>query len=56
LLLLEDAALAPLPQQEAGPSSQPQVGSFLPRNAAWIIAWAQPTPLSTSIAPVGQLS
>jgi hypothetical protein len=34
----------------------PQVGSFWPVRAARIMAAAHPTPLSTVIAPVGQLS
>lgn len=41
--------------QHAG-SGPPHVGSFSPRSAALIIAAAQPTPLSTLSAPVGQLS
>ncbi len=35
---------------------QPQETSFLPLNAEAIMAAAHPTPLSTVIAPVGQLS
>ncbi len=42
------------PQQLA--PSPPQVGSRPPRNAALIIAAAQPTPLSTCNAPTGQFS
>jgi hypothetical protein len=38
------------------PYQQPQEASFLPVRAAYIIAAAHPTPLSTFTAPVGQLS
>ena len=45
------------PAQQQGDSvSGPQVTYFLPVRAARIMALAQPTPLSTLIAPAGQLS
>jgi hypothetical protein len=44
------------PEQHDVVSPQPQLSSFAPVSAAHIIAEAHPTPLSTSIAPVGQLT
>ena len=49
----QQAADCDPPHTGSGP---PHDGSFSPRSAALIIAAAQPTPLSTFNAPVGQLS
>lgn len=54
----QDGSFLPLPQHGLSSPPQPQVplSMSLPLSAAEIIAFAQPTPLSTLIAPTGQLS
>ena len=46
----------PSAEQQGDSLWLPRVASFLPVRAAWIIAAAHPTPLSTVTASVGQLS
>ena len=56
LYVLEHAPTYLSVEQQDDSLSLPHVASFLPVRAAWIIAAAHPTPLSTVIASVGQLS